>query len=150
MRSLSRDGQIDYDILRHHLERVDLARRDLPSVRGRSPNLWRLLDGKHLPVTDPIFTPQGDQPQECPVADGQDSPRWSKSPGRRSQTPPRVKVETAIRQTEGAIGFYEGDLFKLAGDRTGRGKLARRPSPIVAALKRYLRFLETRSCLARR
>ena len=29
--------------------------------------------------------------------------------------PPRVKVETAIRQTEGAIGFYTRELFTLAG-----------------------------------
>ena len=41
--------------------------------------------------------------------------------------PPRVKVETAIRQTQGAIGFYTEDLFTLAGEPPGQGELGRRP-----------------------
>ena len=41
------------------------------------------------------------------------------------KNPPRVKVETAIRQTEGAIGFYDGDLFKLASAEPDRVALER-------------------------
>ena len=53
--------------------------------------------------------------------------------------PPRVKVETAIRQTEGAIGFYTDELFTLAGEPPGRGRArARRPTRSSAALKDYL------------
>ncbi len=58
------------------------------------------------------------------------------------KNPPRVKVETAIRQTEGAISFYEGDLFKLAGEEPGTAELAARAKPIVAALKRHLQVLQ--------
>ena len=39
------------------------------------------------------------------------------------KNPPRVKVETAIRQTEGAIGFYQSDLFKLVSTEADRAAL---------------------------
>src|SRR5262249_48182274 len=56
--------------------------------------------------------------------------------------PPRVKVETAIRQTKGAIDFYQGDLFTLAQEPKGEGELGARATGAVAALRDHLRFLE--------
>ena len=56
--------------------------------------------------------------------------------------PPRVKVETAIRQTKGAIDFYKGDLFTLAEAPKGEGELGARAATVVAALEGYLEFLE--------
>ena len=64
-------------------------------------------------------------------------------PGRRSRSPPRVKVETAIRQTEGAISFYADELFKLAGEQPDHTELRLKAERIVAALNRYLDFLKT-------
>ena len=56
--------------------------------------------------------------------------------------PPRVKVETAIMQTEGAIGFYSSGLFQLAGLEPGKGELDAKAGAIAAALRGYLAFLK--------
>ena len=60
------------------------------------------------------------------------------------KTPPRVKTETAIRQTKGAIGFYTDDLFTLAGEPKGEGELGERAKAIVEALERHLGVPEGR------
>ena len=51
-------------------------------------------------------------------------------------------LETAILQNQGAIGFYEQDLFSYAGDTPQREQLAAAASKVVAALKEYQKFLE--------
>ncbi len=57
--------------------------------------------------------------------------------------PPRVKTETAIRQTKGAIDFYQSDIFTLAQASKGEGPLGARAAAAVDALKEHLHFLET-------
>jgi len=62
---------------------------------------------------------------------------------KRSLTHPAKPIlETAIRQNAGAISFYEGDIFKLAGDTTQKDQLAAAASKTVALLKEYQTFLE--------
>ena len=56
--------------------------------------------------------------------------------------PPRVFVETAIRQNRGAIGFYESAIFELAGETPGLSELRTASKPVIAALKEYQEFLE--------
>jgi hypothetical protein len=56
--------------------------------------------------------------------------------------PPKPILETAIRQNRGAISFYEGELFQLAGDTPQLGKLKEAAVPVVAQLKEYQKFLE--------
>ncbi|HEV3255799.1 MAG TPA: DUF885 domain-containing protein, partial [Gemmataceae bacterium] len=56
--------------------------------------------------------------------------------------PPRVFVETAIRQNRGAIAFYESDIFELGGEKPGQGKLAPRAKKAAVALKDYQKWLE--------
>ena len=55
--------------------------------------------------------PAGDQRQEC-LSRMEQIPAVVDAARATIKNPPRVKVETAIRQTEGAIGFYESELFK--------------------------------------
>ena len=57
------------------------------------------------------------------------SPRgWRRSPSAIDvaratiKNPPKVRVETAIRQAEGAIDFYAEEVFTLAGKPPGRGR----------------------------
>ncbi|MGO9109681.1 MAG: DUF885 family protein, partial [Thermoguttaceae bacterium] len=111
---LSRDGKIDHDIFRSHLAReVWLAENfrpfeDDPRVYGDyiSESIYLLLTQSSLPR---------------PVNLKNASARMDKIPevialARQTiASPPRVKVETAIMQTEGAIGFYSSGLFQLAG-----------------------------------
>src|SRR5262249_4767717 len=58
------------------------------------------------------------------------------------RNPPKVYVETAIRQNQGAINFYESGIFEIAGESPQTSILAPPAKPVVAALKDYQRFLE--------
>src|SRR5262249_43878768 len=57
------------------------------------------------------------------------------------KNPPRVILETAIRQNRGAIGFYERGLFDLIGDTPRHDELKTAASKVAEALKDYQRFL---------
>ncbi|MGE5754927.1 MAG: DUF885 domain-containing protein [Planctomycetaceae bacterium] len=138
---LSRHGQIDFEILRHHLTRaVWLAEtfhpfEDDPRIYGDY-----LTEGVYLILT------QSSLPKETNLKNA--LARMEHVPGvvevakKTITRAPRVKVETAIRQTRGAIGFYTDDLFTIAGAPKGQGALGERAEAIVAALADYLKFLQ--------
>src|SRR5205807_10566913 len=46
--------------------------------------------------------------------------------------PPRVMLETAIKQNRGAIGFYEEGIFQLAGETPSLSGLREATKPVVA------------------
>ena len=56
--------------------------------------------------------------------------------------PPRVVVETAIRQNRGAIAFYESGIFELAGQTPQLSPLHEPAQMVVKALREYQTFLE--------
>jgi uncharacterized protein (DUF885 family) len=56
--------------------------------------------------------------------------------------PPRVVLETAIRQNQGSIGFYERDLFELAGSTPQLAALKAEAARVVPVLKDYQQWLE--------
>ena len=125
---LSRDGQIDHDILQSHLTReiwLDENFRpfeDDPRVYGDyiSESVYLLLTQSSLPRTVNLKNAMARME------------KISKVIAIARQTianPPRVKVETAIMQTEGAIGFYSGELLALAGPESDKEKLGRRLEP---------------------
>jgi uncharacterized protein (DUF885 family) len=58
------------------------------------------------------------------------------------RNPPKVFVETAIRQNRGAIGFYEHGLFELAGETPQLSELGPAAKPVAACLKEYQKYLE--------
>jgi len=137
---LSPDRRIDYEIVRHHLERsIWLAEtfqpfEDDPRVYGEylTESVYLLLTQSSLPAAINIknaLSRMAQIPQIVEIA--------------RStiKNPPRVKVETAIKQTEGAIAFYNGDLLKLASEGPDRHALSEKAGPIVSALNRHLNFL---------
>jgi uncharacterized protein (DUF885 family) len=138
---LSRDGQIDLDIFRRHLSReVWLAENfqpyeDDPRIYGDhiSESVYLLLTQSSLPM--PVNL-------RSAMARMQQVPRVIDTARRTLKNPPRVKVETAIRQTEGAIGFYSAGLFQLAGEVPGEGRLGARASEVVRALREHLEFLK--------
>lgn len=139
---LSRDGKVDHDIFRSHLVReIWLAENfrpfeDDPRIYGDyiSESVYLLLTQSSLPraVNLKNAAARMDRiPEVIAVA------------RRTIGNPPRVKVETAITQTEGAIHFYSGVLFELAGEHgVERGELGARAARIVSALNDYLSFLK--------
>src|SRR5439155_1906345 len=122
---LARAGQIDYEILRHHLTReIWLAEHFDPFVDD--PRIY----GDYLTESVYLLLTQSSLPRETNVANarGRMAEISEVVPIARATIghAPRVKVETAIRQTRGAIGFYTKDLFTLAGEPPGQGELGER------------------------
>ena len=138
---LSADSKIDHDILHSELSReIWLSENfrpfeDDPRVYGDyiSESVYLLLTQSSLPRSVNLKNALA---------------RMEKIPdviavARRTPCPlPRVKVETAIMQTEGAIGFYSNELFQLAGLEVGKGDLGAKAAAVVTELKGYLEYLK--------
>src|SRR5260370_33333540 len=58
------------------------------------------------------------------------------------KSPPKVFVETAIRQNRGAVAFYEQGVFELAGETPQVSSFRQEAKKVVAVLKDYQKFLE--------
>jgi hypothetical protein len=138
---LTRDGQIDYEILRHHLERaIWLAETFHPFEDD--PRIY----GEYLTESVYLLLTQSSLPQAINVKNALSRmthiPQVVEVARATIKNPPRVKVETAIKQTEGAIGFYRTDLLELAGGEPDRIALGEKATPIVSALLHHLDFLK--------
>lgn len=144
---LTRNGQIDFEIFAKHLERsIWLAENFQPFEDD--PRIY----GDYL--TDSVYLPlsQSTQPGELVLKNlarrMERIPSVVKVARRTIKDPPRVKVETAIRQTRGAIEFYKTGLLELAasdlpaGEIKGLSALRDLAGPIVEVLGEHLAFLE--------
>jgi uncharacterized protein (DUF885 family) len=139
--ALTRSGRIDYEILRQHLTRaVWLAETFHPFEDD--PRIY----GDYLTESVYLILTQSSLPREINVRNALARilavPRVVETARRTIGRPPRVKVETAIRQTRGAIDFYKDELFALAGVPPGQGELGARAAEAVRAIEGYLGFLE--------
>jgi uncharacterized protein (DUF885 family) len=139
---LSRAGQIDFDIFEHELRK----------------NLW-LAENFDPFITDPrtysqfisgnIFDllAQSSLPREVNVSNAiariRQVPQVLAAARQNLQNPPRVCVETAIKQNKGSIGFYEQELFVVAGKTKQLAELKATANEILPALRDYQKFLET-------
>ncbi len=140
-KALSRSAQIDYEILRHHLTRsIWLAENfqpfeDDPRVYGdyATESIYLLLTQSTLPKPTNI---------KNALARMEQVPAVLAIAKATIKNPARVKVETAIRQTQGAIHFYSEDLFTLTGEPKGAGELGAKAKVNIAALTDYERFLK--------
>jgi uncharacterized protein (DUF885 family) len=138
---LSRPGQIDFEILRHELQR----------------NLW-LIENTHPFEEDPrtyndyvadsvyLILTQSSLPRATNVHNAASRiahvPRVVAAAKAALRNSPRVFVETAIRQNRGAIAFYEGGIYEVAGESPQSSELRSPCRRAAAALKDYQEFLE--------
>ncbi len=140
-KQLTRDGQIDYEIFQHQLE-TELWLDDNMQPFERDARTY----GGYL--SDSVYTllAQSTLPRETNVANAiarmAQMPRIVEEAKRSLTHPAKPILETAIRQNSGAISFYEGDIFKLAGETAQKDQLAAAASKTVALLKEYQTFLE--------
>jgi uncharacterized protein (DUF885 family) len=138
---LSRSAQIDYEILRHHLTRTIWLAENFHPFED-DPRVY----GDYLTESVYLLLTQSTLPKEVnlkhALARMERIPEVVDIARTTLRNPPRVMVETAIRQTTGAIGFYTDDLFLLAGAPKGEGELGRRAAAIVAALEAHRTFLQ--------
>jgi uncharacterized protein (DUF885 family) len=138
---LSRSGQIDFEIFRHHLTYgLWLAEHTRPYEED--PRVYNdyISDSIYLLLTQSTL-PRSTNVNNC-VARMAAIPRVVAAAKDSLRNPPRVFVETALRQNRGAIAFYESGLFELAGETPQLSDLKAAARPVVATLKNYQQFLE--------
>lgn len=138
---LSRNGQIDFEILKHELE-TGLWLDENTRPYETNPRLYNEY------ISDSVFQllVQSRLPLETNVANA--ISRISKVPEVVAaakvnlKDPPRAVLETAIRQNKGSIGFYENGIFQIAGETRQRDELKRSCDGILPVLREYQNFLE--------
>lgn len=137
---LSAAGRVDLDVLRRHLEGSIWEQetfdpfRDDPRVYGdyAAESVYLLLTQSSLPREVNRRNALGRMGE---------IPRVLQTARRDIGVSPRVKVETAIRQAEGAVSFYKNDLFLLLGEKPGEGEFAAPAAKVVEALESHVAFL---------
>jgi uncharacterized protein (DUF885 family) len=138
---LSRDGRINLEILRHSLEYAIWHAEKFKPFED-DPRVY----GDYLTESVYALFTQSTLPKEVNLKNALARmvliPKVVEVARSTIKNPPRVKTETAIRQTKGAISFYEADVFTLAGLPKGQGELGERARAIIEALGRHLKFLQ--------
>jgi uncharacterized protein (DUF885 family) len=138
---LSRAGQIDFEILKHHLSHI-IWLADNTHPFESDPRIYNayITESVYLLLTQSTLSKAANVKNSAA--------RLGRIPSvvtvarETLANPPRVFVETAIRQNRGAIGFYEKGLFELAGETPQLSELGPAAAPVVASLKEYQKFLE--------
>jgi uncharacterized protein (DUF885 family) len=135
---LSRPGQIDFEILRHHLKStLWLAENTRPFEEDPRTYNTFIGDSTYLLLTQSTL-PKATNVKNC-LARMARIPAVVAAARSSLANPPRAFVETAVRQNRGAVGFYERGILDLAGDTP---EVRAAAAPVVACLKDYQTFLE--------
>jgi uncharacterized protein (DUF885 family) len=140
-KKLARPGQIDYEILEHHLKReLWLAENTRPF--DDDPRTWNdyLTESIYLLLTQSTLPLQRNV--QNAAARLAQLPRVIEAAKASLDKPPRVFVETAIRQNKGAIAFYQKGVFELAGETAALSELKPAAAKAVVALEGYQKWLE--------
>lgn len=138
---LPRAAQIDYEVFRDALQQelwIDEQLRPWET----DPRIYTSM------ATDCVYAlfTQSSLPRETnlrnAVARMQQIPFLLAAARRNLNNPPRVVTETAIKQNQGAIGFYERELFQLAGETPPAEPLQIAAQQAVEALREHHQYLE--------
>ena len=138
---LSRDGKIDFEIVEQSLTRsIWLAETFHPFEND--PRIYGdyVGDGVYLLLTQSTLLKQKNVSNALRRIE--QIPKLLETARKTLGKSPRVKVETAIRQTKGAISFFETEFFELAGLAKDDADALSKTKPTVESLKRHLAFLE--------
>lgn len=138
---LSRDGQIDYEVFEHSLRQSIWMSENFDPF-ATDPRVYVNL------VTGAVFSllTQSTQPKELNVANAiariREIPKVIAAAKESLVNPPRVHVETAISQNQGAIRFYQKGIIDLVGGTSRLEELKGAAAAVVPVLKDYQDFLE--------
>ncbi len=138
---LSRPGQIDFEIWQHHLN-YQLWLADNTKPFADDPRIYNDY------ITQSVYLLLTQSTQPLPVNVKSCAARMKLIPvivaaaKANLDNPPKVCVETAIRQNRGAIAFYESGIFALAGQTPQLSDLRPAAQEVAACLKEYQKFLE--------
>ncbi len=138
---LPRSAQIDYEIFKHHLTfALWLAENTRPFENDPRTYNDYLSDSVYLLLTQST-QPKATNLRNC-VARIKHFPKIVAAAKENLRHPPRVILETAIRQTRGAIAFYEHGVYEIAGENPQLSELKPAAERVVPVLKEYVKFLE--------
>ncbi len=138
---LSRDGQIDFEILDQSL-RASLWNQENFNSFVIDPRSYNGL------IADSVFSllTQSSLPKETNVANAiariRQVPRVVAAARENLKNPSLIHLQTAIRQNQGAINFYQSDIFSLAGKTKQLQALKAAAAEAADALKSHQAFLE--------
>ncbi|MFO0949979.1 MAG: DUF885 domain-containing protein [Isosphaeraceae bacterium] len=139
---LSRDGRVDLEIFRHQLE-TNLWLDEHFKPYETDPRVY----GDYLTESVYLLFAQSTRPKAENLANAlkrmERVPDVVKAARATIKNPPKIRTETAIRQTRGAVSFYTDDVFVISGEPKGQGELAKKAKAAAAAVEDYLKFLET-------
>jgi uncharacterized protein (DUF885 family) len=139
--ALSRSGQIDFEIFKHHLTgTIWLAENTRPFEEDPRVYNEYLSDSVYLVLAQSTL-PRATNVKNS-AARMAHLPRVVATARESLRNPPQVFVETAIRQNRGAIAFYEQGLFELAGETPQLSELGPVAKSAAAVLKDYQKYLE--------
>jgi uncharacterized protein (DUF885 family) len=140
-KKLSRSGQIDFEIFEHHLKR-ELWLADNTRPFEDDPRVYNdyISESVYLLLTQSTL-PRPVNVRNC-AARMLHIPKVVAAAKASLRNPPRVFVETAIRQNRGAIAFYRGGIYDLAGETPQLSDLRKPAAKVVAALEEYQKFLQ--------
>lgn len=140
-KSLSRSAQIDFEILSRYLESRIWMTENLKSFE-EDPRIW----GEYL--TESVYLPlvQSTLPKEKNLANAlkrmEAIPAVVEIARKTIKNPAKVKTQTAILQTQGAIDFYSNEIFLITGKPSDDKEMQARTKPILEALNKHLSFLK--------
>lgn len=138
---LSREGQIDFEILRDNLKAEVWETENLRSFE-EDPRTY----GNYL--SDGVYSllARSSLPREVNVSNSlarmAQLPRIVAEAERTLGHPPRAILDTAILQNRGAIDFYKGDILEFAGETPQLERLKAAAAQTAALLEEYQKFLE--------
>ena len=138
---LSRNERIDFDIFDRDLE-VSIWTQENTQPFATNPRAYNEY------ISDSVFLllTQSRLPQETNVANAiarmRQIPKIVAAAKLNLKYPPRAVLETALRQNQGSIGFYETDLFQTVGPTSQLATLQEAAAGVVPVLKDYQQFLE--------
>ena len=132
--------RVDFEILARHLESRIWLTENFRTFE-EDPRVW----GDFLTESVYLILVQSTLPKEKNFENALN--RMKAIPGivetarTTIQNPPKVKTQTAILQTRGAIDFYEREIYLITGRKSDDAALKPATEPVVAALKKHLAFL---------
>ena len=140
-KKLSRSAQIDYEILKHSWTySLWLAENARPFEEDPRVYNEYITESVYLLLTQSTQT-KATNVKNC-VARMAQIPKVVAAARESLGKPPKVFVETAIRQNRGAISFYESGIFEAAGETPALSELSPAAKKLVPVLKDYQKFLE--------
>jgi uncharacterized protein (DUF885 family) len=137
---LSRSAQIDYEIYQHSLNYGKWLEENTHPFET-DPRVYGdyITDGTYLLLTQSTL-PLEQNVSNC-LARMALIPKITAAARANLRNPPRVMTETAISQNQGAIDFYRGGIFALAGHTRQMAALRTASASVVTTLNDYQRFL---------